>query len=169
MVYELKQIVLVTTWIAKFPSTTDKEWEGKEAVTEHEEEGTYEIHAIHPYHRRTVSVITLIRCIMLIILLIVGLCLLLKSQSYTDLIMDAVSLVFIVEIAQILYLQVLRPSVREQVENLKPMKIDPAGMEWLNSRPALIDLIWLLLVFVSVVVIMICHYTVLVTPLFEAP
>merc|ERR1719408_122675 len=164
MVYELKQIVLVSTWIAKFPSTTDLP-EGKEAVTEHEEEGTFEIHAIHPFHRKTVTFITVVRFIMLLVLLVVGLCLLLKSQSYTDLIMDAVSLVFIVEIAQILYLQVLRPSVREQVENLKPMAIDPAGMEWLNSRPALIDLIWLIVVFVSVVVIMIWHYTVLVTPL----
>lgn len=173
MVYELKQIVLISTWIAKFPSTTDLPIDKetgiqKEAVTEHEEEGTFEIHAIHPYHRRTVMIITVVRFVMLIILLVVGLCLLLKSQSYTDLIMDAVSLVFIVEIAQILYLQVLRPSVREQVENLKPMKIDPAGMEWLNSRPALIDLIWLVVVFIAVVIIMICHYAIVVSPLFEA-
>lgn len=167
MVYELKQIVLISTWVAKFPSTTDLPRD-EDAVVYHDEDETYEIRAIHPYHRRTVMIITFIRFVMLIILLVVGLCLLLKSQSYTDLIMDAVSLVFIVEIAQILYLQVLRPSVREQVENLKPMKIDPSGMEWLNSRPALIDLIWLMLVFVSVVIIMTCHYTVLVSPLFEA-
>lgn len=167
MVYEVKQIVLVATWIAKFPSTTDLP-AGKEAVTEHEEEGTYEIHAINPFHRRTVTVITVIRFIMLLILLMVGLCLLLKSQSYTDLIMDAVSLVFIVEIAQILYLQVLRPAVREQVENLKPMKIEPSGMEWLNSRPALTDLIWLVIVFIVVSIIMTCHYIILVNPLFEA-
>merc|ERR1719428_325888 len=54
MVYELKQIVLIATWVAKFPSTTDlpidkETGEKKEAVTEHEEEGTFEIHAIHPF------------------------------------------------------------------------------------------------------------------------
>jgi hypothetical protein len=167
MIYELKQIVLVSTWIAKFPSTTDLP-EGSEAVTEHKDDETYEIHAISPGHRRTVAFITVVRFVMLTILLVVGLCLLLKSQSYTDLIMDAVSLVFIVEIAAILYQQVLRPSVRQQVENLKPMKVDPSGMEWLNSRPALIDLLWLGLVFVVVFVIMLCHYAIVVTPLFEA-
>lgn len=167
MVYEMKQIVLVSTWIAKFPSTTDLK-EGEPAVSGPDEDDNYEIHAIKPSHRMTVAVITVIRFIMLLVLLVVGLCLLLKSQSYTDLIMDAVSLVFIVEIAHILFEQVLRPSVREQVLNLKPMKIDPAGMEWLNSRPALIDLIWLVVVFVAVAIIMSCHYKFLVTPLFEA-
>jgi hypothetical protein len=172
MVYEVKQIVLVSTWIAKFPSTADLEDPKEGAVTKYyNEDGdieTMEIHAIHPSHRRTVIFITLTRFIMLCVLLMVGVCLLLKSQSYTDLIMDAVSLVFIVEIAQILYLQVLRPSVREQVENLKPMKIDPSGIEWLNSRPALIDLLWLGIVFAVVLIVMICHYAFLVSPLFEA-
>jgi len=32
----------------------------------------------------------------------------------------------------------------------------------------LIDLIWLVVVFIAVVIIMICHYSILVSPLFEA-
>lgn len=50
-----------------------------------------------------------------------------------DLVMDAVSLVFIVEIAKILYEQVLRPQVRAQVESLKPMKVPVKGGSYLKQ------------------------------------
>lgn len=168
MIDQLKQIVIIFTWVAKFKS--DKDFKNDDEVLEQGEgsEKTYIIQGISAEHRVMVALITCIRTVMLAVLTVVGVMMLLKSTGYTDLVMDAVSLVFILEIGTILYVQVLRPQIREQVENLIPMEISPEGLEWLNSRPALVDLLYLVLVFVSVVLMMASHYTVIVDPLFQA-
>lgn len=129
---------------------------------------TYEIRGIDPGHRTVVGIITVLRSIMLLVLTWVGMSLLLKSTSYMSLVMDAVGLVFILEIAGLLYTQILRPQIREQTESLKPMVIQAAGWDWLNRRPAFLDLIWLALVFVIVLVLMYFHYTTTVDPMYKA-
>lgn len=169
MVYEFKQIVIVFTWVLKFPSS--KEFGPGEAVSEIKEDDgsvTYEIKGIDPGHRTIVCIITVLRTTMLLILSWVGLSLLLKSTSYMDLVMDAVGLVFILEIAGLLYTQILRPQIREQTESLKPMVIQAAGWDWLNRRPALLDLLWLSLVFIIVLTLMYFHYTTTVDPMYKA-
>lgn len=169
MVYEFKQIVIVFTWVKTFPSS--KEFSPGEAVTEIKEDDgsvTYEIRGIDPGHRTIVCFITILRTIMLLILSWVGMSLLLKSTSYMDLVMDAVGLVFILEIAGLLYTQILRPQIREQTESLKPMVIQAAGWDWLNRRPALLDLLWLSLVFIIVLTLMYFHYTTTVDPMYKA-
>jgi len=169
MVYEFKQIVIVLTWVKTFPSS--KDFEPGEAVAEIKEDDgsvTYEIRGIDPGHRTVVGFITVLRTLMLLVLTWVGMSLLLKSTSYMSLVMDAVGLVFILEIAGLLYTQILRPQIREQTESLKPMVVTPAGSDWLNRRPALLDLLWLTLVFVIVFVLMYSHYTGTVDPMYKA-
>jgi len=171
MVYEMKRILVVWTWIATFKSDTYWTQKGEEAVlmeVDEDENTSFTIRGISSDHRRMVAIITLVRTFMLMVLLVVGMSLLLKSTSYQDLVMDAVSLVFIMEIAEILYYQVLRPQIRQQVEGLAPMTIEPEGLEWLNSRPALIDLLWLAVVFAVVMVVMIGYQGLIVDPLYQA-
>merc|ERR1719440_2295167 len=100
----------------------------------------------------------MVRMAMLLTLAGIGFCMLLKCTSYMDLIMDAVSLVFILEIAGILYTQTLRPQIRDQTESLKPMvlRLSPT---WLNRRPAIKDLLWLFAVFIIVILVIWYHYT----------
>merc|ERR1719265_2214241 len=92
---------------------------------------------------------------------------LMKCTSYMDLIMDAVSLVFILDIAGILYSQILRPQIRDQTESLKPMvlRLSPT---WLNKRPAIKDLLWLFAVFILVIMVIIHHYIATINPMFAA-
>merc|ERR1719240_1953770 len=99
--------------------------------------------------------------------MIVGFSFLLKATSYMDLLLDAVSLVFILEIGQILYEQVLRPQIREQCESLEPMTVPMYGITALNRRPALVDLISLLAIVVFVVGLMKFYEYDTVLPLYD--
>lgn len=168
MCQELKRLLIVFSWIHAFPSET--EFPEDEAVEELKEgdDVTYEIKGIGSFHRRSVFFVTSIRLVMLIILTVVGASLLLKSPSYMNLLMDAVSLVFILEIAGLIYAQVLRPQIRSQVESISPMTVRMVGWDYLNRRPALLDLVWLVGVIVVVAVVMHFHYQDVVEPLYEA-
>lgn len=168
MVAELKSIFILLQLVKSFPS--DKGF-GDDAVLAQEDgdgEVRYTIQGISDSHRVQVFIVTLIRLGMVLILTWVGCSLLLKSPSYMNILMDAVSLVFILEIAGMLYLQVLRPPVRQQVQNISPMSVRLVGWEFLTKRPQLIDLLWLILVFVVVGVIMYNHYTKTINPLYAA-
>merc|ERR1719506_262694 len=89
------------------------------------------------------------------ILTCVGVSFLMKQTDYIDLLLDAVALVFIVEIAEVLYVQVLRPEVRAQTENLEPMHVPMYGIDYLNRRPAIVDVIQL----TAIVIITLCWMT----------
>merc|ERR1719388_117175 len=85
----------------------------------------------------------LCRFLLTMVLLVVGVSFLLKATDYIGLLMDAVALVFIVEIAMILYGQVLRSEIRDQTESLDPMIVPMYGIDYLNRRPAIVDIIQL--------------------------
>ena len=168
MVFELKGLIVVFSWIRAFPSSADFP-EGEDVLEEKDgDDLTYAIRGIEDSHRRQVLFLSVIRLSMLGVLTIVGTSLLLKSPSYMNLVMDAVSLVFVLEIAGIIYCQVLRPQIRSQVESLMPMSVKMAGWEWLNRHPALLDLVWLLSLMAVVAVVMFFHYEYTVEPLYEA-
>ena len=100
--HELKRLITVCAWIRTFPASADFP-EGEDVVEEKEgDDVTYEIKGISSSHRRHVLFLTMIRLVMLAILTVVGASLLLKGPSYMNLIMDAVSLVFILENAGII-------------------------------------------------------------------
>jgi len=166
MVYNFRQISIVCVWVMIFPSSKEAAKTG-EPVAYLEDEETYEIRGIDPGHRVMVGLITAVRMAMLFTLAGIGFCMLLKCTSYMDLIMDAVSLVFILEIAGILYTQTLRPQIRDQTESLKPMvlRLSPT---WLNRRPAVKDLLWLAGVFVLVIVVIWYHYVSTINPMYKA-
>jgi len=143
MLFEFKDITIAFTWVLRFPDA--KEF-GEDAVKEEEDENgdtTYVIQGITSSHRYMVGLMSALRFVLTCVLTFVGVSFLLKATDYIGLLMDAVALVFIVEIAIILYSQVLRSEIREQVEALAPMEVPMYGIDSLNRRPALVDIICL--------------------------
>jgi len=158
MFFEFKDITIVFTWVMRFPDAKELEANGEEAIeVETPEDGgdpKYIIKGVSSGHRMTVGVMNFCRTILTLVLTYVGVSFLLKQTSYIGLLMDAVSLVFIVEIAIILYGQVLRPEIRDQVEGLDSMEVEMYGIDFLNRRKPLIDFISLVVIMVFTVTLM---------------
>jgi len=168
MLFELKDITIVFTWVLRFPGAEEF---GEDAVkSEEDEEGnvTYTIQGIQSGHRMMVGLMNLCRFILTMVLTVTGCSFLLKSTDYVGLLMDAVALVFIVEIAIILYGQVLRPEIREQAEALSPMTVKMYGIDSLNRRPALVDFICLVTIGITSVIIMNYWTTTAVNPVYDS-
>merc|ERR1719420_2679883 len=110
----------------------------------------------------------LCRFILTCTLLLVGVSFLLKQTDYIGLLMDGVALVFIVEIANILYAQVLRPEIRDQTESLDPMEVPAFGIDFINRRPALRDMLQLTILVIVIIIIMESYYSTTVGPLYES-
>jgi len=168
ILFELKDVTIVGTWVMRFPGA---EQFGDEAIKANEDENgdtTYLIQGITSQHRYMVGLMNACRFVLTTVLLGVGVSFLLKSTDYVGLLMDAVALVFIVEIANILYTQVLRGEVREQCESLEPMTVPMYGIEALNTRPAVVDLICLVSIFVVTLVIMHLWNDGAVEPIYDA-
>merc|ERR1719159_406575 len=138
----------------RFPS--DREF-GADAVKEEEDaDGNtkYIIQGITSTHRMTVGLMNVGRFILACVLTITGGSYLLRGTDYVGLLMDAVALVFIIEIANILYGQVLRPEIREQCEALDGMEVEMYGIKWLNERQPIVDMIQLIAIVIFTVIVM---------------
>merc|ERR1719331_3008164 len=83
----------------------------------------------------------LLRSIVTTVLMFVGVSYLIKTNDYADLIMNGVALLFIAEISSILYSQVLREEIKDQTEDIKPIRVPMYGIDFLNRQPALVDII----------------------------
>jgi hypothetical protein len=170
MLFELKDITIVFTWVLRFPGEKELP-DGEEAVKEETDDNGdthYIIQGITSQHRIMVGLMNTCRFILTCTLLVVGVSFLLKQTSYIGLLMDAVALVFIVEIANILYTQVLRADVREQCEGLEPMTVPMYGIDELNKRPALVDLICLGTIMLATIAVMWVWNTSAVEPIYDA-
>lgn len=167
---EYKEIVKYLTLCARFPSADEF---GDDAVLVERdpadpEDVRYQIRGITSSHRRSIVVLSLFRFLVTCVLLAVGISYLIKTIGYADLIMNGVALVFIAEISNVLYGQVLREEVKDQTGDIKPMKVAMFGSEWLNRRPALIDIITVAVILVAVYAMMEWQLTNLVVPVHNA-
>merc|ERR550537_821918 len=168
MLQDLKDITIGLTWVMKFP---DAEEFGEDAVKEEkdaDDNTKYIIQGITSGHRITVGLMNVGRLILASVLLVVGISYLLRGTDYIGLLMDAVALVFIIEIANILYNQVLRPEIREQCESLDPMTGPMYGITWLNERQAIVDVIQLIAIVLFTVAVMHHYFIDVVEPLSDA-
>jgi len=166
MVMEIKDIIIVFTFVARFPDA--KEF-GDQAVIASEEDGSLNtIQGITFSHRIAVTVMTIGRAFLVGVLTFVGNSFLLKCTGYIDLLMDAVTLVFIVEIANILYGQALRPQVRDEAESMTPLTVPMYGINALNRRPALVDMLWFFGVWLAAMFLIYQYGEVTVTPIYDA-
>lgn len=146
MVWEFRDIVKILTLCARFPSDADY---GEDAVLVEQdpsdpEDVRYRIQGITMRHRLTMVFLSLLRAAVTCVLTVVGVSYLIKTNAYTDLIMNGVALAFIAEISSVLYDQVLRAEIKDQTEDIKSIKVMMYGWDWLNERPALIDMLCVL-------------------------
>jgi len=166
MVMEFKDLIIVFTWCARFPDA--KEF-GEDAVIASEDGGGLNtIQGITSSHRIAVTVMSILRFFLVCVLSYVGVSFLMKCTGYIDLLMDAVTLVFIVEIANIIYGQALRPQVRDEAESMEPMTVAMYGIGFLNHRPALVDMLWFFGVWIAAMTIVYQYGETTVTPIFDA-
>jgi len=158
------------TWCMRFP---DAEQFGDDAVIEEQdpsdpEDVRYRIQGITPNHRMVVAFVVIVRGVMAAVLAYVGGNFLLKQTDYLDLLLDGVALIFIVQIQQVLYAQVLRDEIRDQCEDSFRMKVEMYGVDYLNRRPALVDMISLAALVVMVYMIEQWHVNSIVRPIHDA-
>lgn len=170
MLVEFREITTILTWCSKFPDATEF---GDDAVIEEAdpadpEDVRYRIQGITNSHRWSMATLMVIRCAMAAVLTYVGTTYLLKQTDYVDLLLNGVALIFIVEIANVLYGQVLREEIRDQTEDIYPMKAAMYGVDYLNRRPALVDIISLIVILCITYYVMDWHQKTIVHPVHDA-
>jgi hypothetical protein len=129
---------------------------------------TFKINGIRIAHRILTLVITALRFAMLWVLTIVGNSLLLQSADYMSLLFDAISLVFVIDLANMIACFVLRQSIREQATDVENIEVQMFGPLWLTRRQSLIDMGWFAFVVVAATCLMVNHYLSSVVPVDEA-
>jgi hypothetical protein len=143
MVYELKMAIIVATWVCRFPGQAECDEEGK-LMCSVEEDDTWSINGISKSHRTLMAGITFVRLTMLAVLSVAGTSLLLNSPEYMSLIFDAVSLCFVIDLANIIWFNLIRKKVRDEVTEINVMRVDMFGIPFCTRRPGVMDLCWLL-------------------------
>merc|ERR1719161_1087554 len=126
-----------------FPAPKNKD--ASDCVEEYKdgEDTKFKINAITFVNRIAFGGVIIARFLMLWVLAIVGNSLLLKQTSYMGLVMDAVSLVFVIEIASILYTQGIRPKAQSEIaECIDPMPVQVLGPKFLTEDASLQDVLW---------------------------
>jgi hypothetical protein len=191
MVYELKRLFEIYTWIFSMPGEqfcrdqnlplcedrvnrprTMLDDEGKPQrfeLSDNDKPQRFKINGISPLHRICVVIVTTLRLIMLSVLTIVGLSLLLHSPEYMTLLFDAISLVFILDLASIIAKYVLRQSVREQcAEEVEPIEVTLFGPTAVTRRQSIMDMAWFAVIALAAICIVWYFYADSVIPLDEA-
>jgi hypothetical protein len=169
MVFEAKGILLQVQWMITFPAPKNKD--GSDCVEEYKdgEDTKFKITSITFVNRVAFGAVIVARFLMLWILAVVGNSLLLKQTSYMGLVMDAVSLVFVIEIASILYTQGIRPKAQSEIADyIDPMPVHVLGPKFLTEDASLQDVIWLVVAAIMVFNLMYGYQTQMVLPLYDA-
>merc|ERR1719207_462322 len=137
MMWDFRDVIKVLTFCARMPDA--EPYRSSEPVIMEQdpsdpEDVRYRIQAIHKHHRWGIVLCCLVRSILTLILAVVGVAYLIKTNDYADLIMNGVALVFIAEISSVLFNQVLREEIKDQTEDIKPIPVRMYGWDWLNDR-----------------------------------
>lgn len=170
MLVEYREVVKIVTLCLRYP---EAEPLGEDAVIVEQdpsdpEDVRYRIMGLTTTHRRTMMVLSLLRACVTTVLLFVGVSYLIKTNDYADLIMNGVALLFISEISSVLYTQVLREEIKDQTEDIKPMRVRMYGLAWLNRQPALVDIISVASLMIIVYIIMEWQLNTIVVPVHDA-
>merc|ERR1719428_1667623 len=169
MTVEFKDVLKILTFCGRIPDAADV----PEAVIMEQdpsdpEDVRYQIMGITKTHRMTVIILSLLRVVVTCVLAVVGCAYLIRTNGYADLIMNGVALAFIAEVAGVLYDQILREEIKNQTEDIKVIRVQQYGIDWLNRRPALIDVLWVVGIVSLVYVIMEWQLSIVVMPVYKA-
>lgn len=143
MFCEFKETWKIITVVARYPSAEDF---GDDAVLMEQdpsdpEDVRYRIQGLTYNHRRLMGVLSIFRVGITTALMFVGMSYIIRTNGYVDLLMNGVTLLFVADVSNILYSQVLRAEIQDQTNDIKAMKVPMYGIEWLNRRPALLDIV----------------------------
>jgi len=168
MFFEWKAIVITFTWVFKYPSAA--RFSGDAVRFEGEEQDIkYCIQGISPAHRIAVGLMTFLRLLMIVVLTSVGVTFLQKDTDWVNLLLNAVALIFVLEIANNLYAQVLNGQLKEELEEkTEPMEFGMYGPPGINNSPALKDCIATCMLLIVVACVMLFHYDNVGQPLSRA-
>jgi len=170
MYVELKDIIIMFTWVLTFPSEADVD---EPVHEEHDENGKvskYVIQGVSVRHRMTVAFLTVARLVLAATLTWVGTVFLLQDTDYVNLLLNGVGLVFVIEVANCLYGQLLDMENRELCENTDPFSVAMAPVWkclWFKS-PAARDLMGLGCLVACLTLGMYVHYIHIAHPLSTA-
>lgn len=142
MFIQVKEIVVIVTWVLKFPSSKGL---GSEAVTKKEDKDitNYTINGVSMKHRLIVAFFATARLVLTLSMAYTGVLFILKTTSYLDLVLNCLGLIFVVGISTELYAQMLNRVLRKKAEEcISPMEVPMIGPQSLNRNPALKDLLW---------------------------
>jgi len=159
----IREVGKCVAWVCQLPQVSDEDQEAKD----HAEQG-HDIRFMNLQHRIALFLVVFFRLVMLLILLYVGLNFLGRQNEYIDLLLDGVALMFIVEVAEILYERVLRQEVRTTWEERESIELDKMGLSRLAARPDIEDVLYLIFVTACVLVFMVYYNIHLVEPLYDA-
>jgi len=165
--WEVRTLVKDITWVCNFAGESDVS-RAVEKEVDCDEHRVTAIYGVSKCHRCAVLIITLFRLAILVVLTVVGLFFLLTETDVTELLLNAVALVFVVQIAQLLYQQVLGSYFRDQHEAMRPMECPMLGSDFINQRPAYKDVAGFVAVLLVLVVVMVGYHITILEPTFKA-
>jgi hypothetical protein len=170
MFCEFKEVWKIIIVVMRYPDAADF---GEDAVLMEQdpsdpEDVRYRIQGITRSHRRIMAVLCLLRIGVNSLLLFVGMSYIIRTNGYVDLLMNGVTLLFVADVANILYSQVLREEIRDQTEDIKAMKVPMYGWDWLNRRPALLDIVSVGVLILLVYAVMSWNLTQVTVPIYDA-
>lgn len=165
MLGECKTIYSIVTWLRTFPvlrpsaASTDEDTDAEKA------EEPEQIKGITSSHRTTMVIFTIIRFFMLFVLTWVGLMFLLKDTDYIDLLLNALGLIVVVELTENVYMYLLSPELRDEVEEVGSMTVPVRGEGFFTKQPAVKDLLVLALFVLATISVMTVNHVAVVEPL----
>lgn len=126
------------------------------------------VEGIDAIHRTILLLVNALRIGMLCVLMYVGLSFLARQTDYIGLLLDGIALIFIIEVAEIIYARVLRDEVRKAWGDHDSLFVRKIGIPYFNTRPDMEDMFWLFVVITMTAVFMWRLNVTMVSPLYDA-
>jgi len=165
IVSRLREVGKAMAWVHSLPTTVNEEQEAIDSARGDVDHVRY----MSNTHRFSLYTMVFLRMFLLLVLLYVGLNFLGRQTAYIDLLLDGVALMFIVEVAEILYGRILREDVKTTWQAREPMEIpDEAKFSRLVSRPDIEDVVFLVFVAVATLLFMVYHNKTMVEPVYQS-
>jgi hypothetical protein len=142
MFVEFKDILGFVTVGVNMPSAAEDEEIVEVTDPDDPDSVKYQMMGLTRKDRIGVFAQVFIRVIMLILCASIGLCFILKTMSVLDLILNALGLLFIVEISSFVFAQMLSPYMKDEFGEVEPVKVQmltSSPMFEKNQQPACIE------------------------------
>lgn len=165
---DFKDIFAWLLWVMRFPAASafGGEEVSKKVVSETTGDCSYEIQAVSTTHRAMIAFIVMVRLVMNFVLICVGETFLQKDTNWVNLLLNGVALIFVLEISNCLYSQLVDSDSQEHFASIEPMRVEM--YQCLQKHPALRDIFGFFMIAVILIGCMFFHYSFVGEPLHQA-